>query len=89
MENLLEENAKERPLATEVRREGRLPQAVPLLAGSCMPIMGSMLFAPALPEMSAASASTPGSTVLVPMVASRRTSLTRKASRSSYAASPE
>jgi MFS family permease len=43
-------------------------QAVLLLAGSCMPVLGAVLLAPVLPAMSAAFADTPGSAVLVPVV---------------------
>lgn len=46
---------------------GRLP-AILLLAGSCMPVLGSVLLAPVLPTMSEAFADTEGSAVLVPVV---------------------
>lgn len=46
---------------------GKLPATL-LLAGSCMPVLGSVLLAPILPSMSAAFATTPGSEILVPVV---------------------
>jgi len=43
-------------------------QGAILLAGSCLPILGSVLLAPVLPRMIEAFASTPGVDVLVPVV---------------------
>jgi MFS family permease len=43
-------------------------QGAILLAGSCLPILGSVLLAPVLPRMMAAFATTPGVEVLVPIV---------------------
>jgi MFS family permease len=43
-------------------------QAALLLAGSCMPVMGSVLITPVLPQLSAHFAGEPGSAVLVPMI---------------------
>ena len=43
-------------------------QGAILLAGSCLPILGSVLLAPVLPRMIDAFATTPGVDVLVPIV---------------------
>ncbi|MBQ9916342.1 MAG: MFS transporter [Microbacterium sp.] len=43
-------------------------QGILLLAGSCMPVLGSVLITPVLPQLSAHFAATPGSEVLVPMI---------------------
>ncbi|MDN4474739.1 MFS transporter [Demequina sp. SYSU T00192] len=43
-------------------------QAVLLLAGSCMPVMGSVLITPILPQLSEEFGATPGAEVLVPMI---------------------
>ncbi|BDZ44240.1 MFS transporter [Naasia aerilata] len=43
-------------------------QGILLLAGSCMPVLGSVLITPVLPQLSQAFADVPGSEVLVPMV---------------------
>lgn len=48
-------------------RAGTL-QGILLLAGSCMPVLGSVLITPVLPQLSQHFASTPGSEVLVPMI---------------------
>jgi MFS family permease len=55
------------PPTTESRRAGR-PQLVLLLAGSCMSVLGAVLIAPVLPQMSRDFAATPGAEVLVPIV---------------------
>ncbi|WP_375424039.1 MFS transporter [uncultured Friedmanniella sp.] len=50
---------------------GRVPgmtQLVLLLAGSCMSVLGAVLIAPVLPQMSAEFAGIPGVAVLVPLV---------------------
>lgn len=49
------------------RRAGA-PQAALLLAGSCMPILGSVLLAPVLPRVSAEFADVAGANLLVPMI---------------------
>lgn len=49
------------------RRAG-LAQAILLLAGSCMPVLGSVLLTPILPQLSEEFAGVPGSEVLVPLV---------------------
>jgi MFS family permease len=54
-------------VANPVRRAG-VWQAVLLLAGSCMPVLGSVLLTPVLPQLSAHFASTPGADILVPMI---------------------
>jgi MFS family permease len=46
----------------------RWPQALLLLLGSCLPILGGVLVAPVLPLIQAHFAATPGSIVLVPIV---------------------
>ncbi|KQM83555.1 MFS transporter [Agromyces sp. Leaf222] len=43
-------------------------QAVLLLAGSCMPVLGSVLITPILPQLSEVFGDQPGSEVLVPMI---------------------
>lgn len=43
-------------------------QAVLLLAGSCMPVLGSVLITPVLPQLSEHFAGFPGAEVLVPMI---------------------
>lgn len=43
-------------------------QAALLLAGSCMPVMGSVLITPILPQLSAEFGDQPGADVLVPMI---------------------
>ncbi|MDL5156351.1 MFS transporter [Actinomycetospora termitidis] len=53
------------------RRAGTRPpigQGAILLAGSCLPILGSVLLAPVLPRMAEAFATTAGVSVLVPIV---------------------
>lgn len=50
-----------------VRRAGVL-QAILLLAGSCMPVLGSVLLTPILPQLSAEFGGVPGGEILVPMV---------------------
>ncbi|MGO2110842.1 MAG: MFS transporter [Pseudoclavibacter sp.] len=45
-------------------------QAVLLLAGSCMPVLGSVLITPVLPQLSAHFANEPGADVLVPLIVS-------------------
>jgi len=52
---------------TGIRRPGVL-QAILLLAGSCMPVLGSVLLTPILPQLSAEFAGVPGAEVLVPLV---------------------
>lgn len=49
------------------RRAG-VSQIVPLLAGSCMPVLGSVLITPVLPQISARFSDVPASDVLVPMI---------------------
>lgn len=50
------------------RRRAGGPQAALLLAGSCMPILGSVLLAPVLPRVSAEFAEVAGASLLVPMI---------------------
>lgn len=50
------------------RRGAPTGQGAILLAGSCLPILGSVLLAPVLPRMMEAFAATPGVEVLVPIV---------------------
>lgn len=57
----------ESPALTAERTAG-LTQLVLLLAGSCMSVLGAVLIAPVLPQMTAAFADTPGVDVLVPVV---------------------
>ncbi|KRA24557.1 MFS transporter [Microbacterium sp. Root61] len=53
--------------STPLRRAGGW-QAVLLLAGSCMPVLGSVLITPVLPQLSAHFADVPASEILVPMI---------------------
>lgn len=53
--------------APGTRRAGVL-QAVLLLAGSCMPVLGSVLLTPILPQLSAEFGDVPGGEILVPLV---------------------
>ncbi|WP_394551983.1 MFS transporter [Agromyces sp. MMS24-JH15] len=55
------------PPPTAQRRAG-VWQAVLLLAGSCMPVLGSVLITPILPQLSEHFGDTPGAEVLVPMI---------------------
>lgn len=54
--------------AQAIQRQSGRPQAILLLAGSCLPVLGAVLLAPVLPSMTAAFASTPGAEILVPVV---------------------
>lgn len=59
------------PAEVSLAANGRVPgmtQLVLLLAGSCMSVLGAVLIAPVLPQMSAEFAGTPGVGVLVPIV---------------------
>ncbi|MEU8661988.1 MFS transporter [Actinoplanes philippinensis] len=51
-----------------LQRRAGLPQLVLLLAGSCLSVLGAVLIAPVLPQMTAHFAGTPGADVLVPIV---------------------
>ena len=53
---------------TENPREAGLAQLILLLAGSCMPILGSVLIAPVLPQMAREFSDVPAVGVLVPIV---------------------
>jgi len=53
--------------STTTRRAGAL-QGILLLAGSCMPVLGSVLITPVLPQLSEHFAGVPGAEVLVPMI---------------------
>jgi MFS family permease len=53
--------------APGTRRAGVL-QAILLLAGSCMPVLGSVLLTPILPQLSAEFGDVPGGEILVPLV---------------------
>ncbi|WP_201294954.1 MULTISPECIES: MFS transporter [unclassified Nocardiopsis] len=57
--------AQERP---GTRRQAGLAQLILLLAASCMPILGSVLIAPVLPQMAREFASVQNAGVLVPVV---------------------
>ncbi|MFS2092993.1 MFS transporter [Pseudomonas sp. Pseusp11] len=50
-----------------VERQAGLPQALLLLLGSCLPVLGAVLLAPILPRMQEHFADTPGVAVLVPI----------------------
>jgi MFS family permease len=54
--------------APTAAREAGLPQLVLLLAGSCLSVLGAVLIAPVLPQMTEAFAGTAGVDVLVPIV---------------------
>lgn len=58
------------PTATQpvANRTAGFWQAVLLLAGSCMPVLGSVLITPILPQLSQVFGGQPGSEVLVPMI---------------------
>ena len=49
-------------------RKAGIWQAVLLLAGSCLPVLGAVLITPILPQLSAVFADEPGAEVLVPMI---------------------
>ena len=49
-------------------RKAGIWQAVLLLAGSCLPVLGAVLITPILPQLSAVFAGEPGAEVLVPMI---------------------
>ncbi|MFG6444583.1 MFS transporter [Microbacterium sp. P06] len=53
--------------ADATRTAGAL-QGILLLAGSCMPVLGSVLITPVLPQLSAHFADVAGSEILVPMI---------------------
>ncbi|MGB4777343.1 MFS transporter [Microbacterium sp.] len=55
------------PPSTRSRTPGPW-QAALLLAGSCMPVMGSVLITPVLPQLSAHFGDAPGADILVPMI---------------------
>ena len=50
-----------------LRKAGAL-QGILLLAGSCMPVLGSVLITPVLPQLSEHFADVPGAEILVPMI---------------------
>jgi MFS family permease len=54
-------------LSSGTRRAGTL-QGILLLAGSCLPVLGSVLITPVLPQLSEHFADVGGSDVLVPMI---------------------
>jgi len=57
------------PAASATGRRAAGPvQLLLLLAGSCMSVLGAVLIAPVLPQLSRAFADTPGADVLVPIV---------------------
>lgn len=60
-------NVAVQPLDSATRRAGAW-QAGLLLAGSCMPVLGSVLITPVLPQLSAHFADVPGAAILVPMI---------------------
>ncbi|MEV4280450.1 MFS transporter [Actinoplanes xinjiangensis] len=51
-----------------LERRAGLPQLVLLLAGSCLSVLGAVLIAPVLPQMTDHFAGVPGADVLVPIV---------------------
>lgn len=55
------------PQPVQPRRAG-VPQGLLLLVGSCMPVMGSVLITPVLPQLSEHFAGENGAEVLVPMI---------------------
>src|SRR6478735_3167279 len=57
-----------RPISPGPERTAGLAQLILLLAGSCMSVLGAVLIAPVLPQMSDTFAGTPGVEVLVPIV---------------------
>ncbi|WP_159605332.1 MFS transporter [Agromyces humi] len=57
----------EAPRAAAVRKAG-IWQAILLLAGSCLPVLGAVLITPILPQLSAVFGDQPGAEVLVPMI---------------------
>jgi MFS family permease len=56
----------EAPRATA--RKAGIWQAILLLAGSCLPVLGAVLITPILPQLSAVFGDQPGAEVLVPMI---------------------
>ncbi|MEV4143928.1 MFS transporter [Amycolatopsis sp. NPDC049691] len=56
------------PAVAATDRTPSLPQLVLLLAGSCLSVLGAVLIAPVLPQLTRAFAATPGAEVLVPIV---------------------
>lgn len=56
------------PIATAPARRATAWQAALLLAGSCMPVMGSVLITPILPQLSEHFGDTAGAEILVPMI---------------------
>lgn len=54
--------------ATSRTRAAGKWQATLLLAGSCMPVLGSVLITPVLPQISARFAQVPGADILVPLI---------------------
>jgi MFS family permease len=54
--------------ADPTHRRAGASQAAPLLAASCMPVLGSVLITPVLPQLSAHFGGAPMSAVLVPMI---------------------
>ncbi|MRG58310.1 MFS transporter [Agromyces sp. CFH 90414] len=54
--------------ADPTHRRAGLSQAAPLLAGSCMPVLGSVLITPVLPRLSEHFGGVPGADVLVPLI---------------------
>lgn len=63
-----QENDHENDRGAAARSGRRTGQGATLLAGSCLPVLGSVLLAPVLPRMMEAFAATPGVDVLVPVV---------------------
>ncbi len=61
-------------VGARTRRAG-VWQAVLLLAGSCMPVLGSVLITPVLPQLSEHFVAEPGAEVLVPMIVADRKSV--------------
>ncbi|MDQ1129631.1 MFS transporter [Microbacterium sp. SORGH_AS_0888] len=53
---------------TAVGRRAGFAQGLLLLLGSCMPVMGSVLITPVLPQLSEHFAAAPGVEILVPMI---------------------
>ncbi|MBW6434533.1 MFS transporter [Actinoplanes hulinensis] len=56
------------PDTVRTERRAGMPQLVLLLAGSCLSVLGAVLIAPVLPQMTDHFADVPGADVLVPIV---------------------
>lgn len=61
-------NTRDDATADRSGREAGLPQLIVLLAASCMSVLGAVLLAPVLPQMTEQFAGVPGVDVLVPIM---------------------